>query len=295
MLARHRQAIVAIERLARFFPDREPTRVVEHRPVYIRTPPPKRDEARPHLPPFERLDADGVTVRHPTSGRGVIDAGLTVRSGSFTVVTGSVGSGKTTLLRGLLGLVESDNGVVRWNGEVVPVLSTFLVPPRVSYAGQTARLLSATLWENLVLGWPVDEGDVDDTLRIAALDDDVEEFPDGLQTLVGARGVRLSGGQLQRATAARALVPRPQLVVLDDLSSALDIETEQRLWERVAAGGFTCLAVSHRRAALERADEVVVLQNGRVVGDGSLPHLLRTCGEMRRLWREELFIEAEEA
>jgi ATP-binding cassette subfamily B protein len=125
-------------------------------------------------------------------------------------------------------------------------------------------------------------------------------MPEGLDTVVGPRGVRLSGGQVQRATAARALVRAPDLLVVDDLSSALDVETERLLWDRIADaaragdGPSTLLVVSHRRAALERADQVVVLDRGRVVGAGPLPAVLRTCPEMRRLWSEELVVEAEE-
>ncbi|MGH3490817.1 MAG: ABC transporter ATP-binding protein, partial [Actinopolymorphaceae bacterium] len=126
------------------------------------------------------------------------------------------------------------------------------------------------------------------------------DMPSGLDTVVGPRGVRLSGGQVQRATAARALVRSPDLMVVDDLSSALDVETEQLLWDRIAdaakngQGPSTLLVVSHRRAALERADQVVVLDRGEVVGSGELDELLRTCPEMRRLWSEELVVEAEE-
>jgi ATP-binding cassette subfamily B protein len=112
--------------------------------------------------------------------------------------------------------------------------------------------------------------------------------------------VRLSGGQVQRATAARALVRSPELLVVDDLSSALDVETEELLWRRLAeaaaqgAGPETLLVVSHRAAALRRADQVVVLDRGRVAGCGRLDELLDSCAEMRRLWTEELVVEAEE-
>lgn len=127
-------------------------------------------------------------------------------------------------------------------------------------------------------------------LWLAAFDPDLAALPDGLDTVVGPRGVRLSGGQVQRVTAARALVRRPELLVVDDLSSALDAETERTLWRRLAEaartgeGPATLLVVSHRRAALEQAGQVVVLDGGRVAGCGPLGELLAACPPLRRLW-----------
>ncbi|MFF0868694.1 ABC transporter ATP-binding protein [Nonomuraea sp. NPDC003560] len=236
---------------------------------------------------LEVLEVRGLSVVHP-GGRGVHDVDLTLRRGTFTVVTGAVGAGKTTLVRGVLGLLPLDTGTITWNGRPVPDPGAFLVPGRAAYASQIPRLFSETLRENLLLGLPADDADLARALELAAFEDDLAAMPDGLETVVGPRGVRLSGGQVQRATAARALVRAPDLLVVDDVSSALDVGTENLLWERVARHGpATLLVVSSRRAALERADQVVVLDRGRVAGRGPLGELLRTCPEMRRLWDGE--------
>jgi ATP-binding cassette, subfamily B, bacterial len=302
MLYRVPQSAVAIERLTRLMAPHEHADHLSRRTGvwFHHDPPPAMTAIPARADPLKVLEAQGLTVEHPDGGHGVRDVDLRLERGSFTVVTGAVGAGKTTLVRALLGLLPAKDGVIRWNGQVVADPGTFLVPDRVAYAGQVPRLFSESLRENLLLGWPADERVIDRALHLAALEEDLGQMPDGLATTVGPRGVRLSGGQVQRATAARALVRTPDLLVVDDLSSALDVATEQLLWDRIATasrngdGPATLLVVSHRRAALERADRVVVLDRGSVVGAGPLPELLRTCPEMRRLWSEELLVEAEE-
>jgi ATP-binding cassette subfamily B protein len=187
----------------------------------------------------------------------------------MVVVTGPIGSGKTTLVRAILGLLPIRAGSIRWNGEVIADAGRHLVPPRAAYAAQVPRLWSASLRENLQLGWPVDDDGIAHALQLARLDDDIDEMAEGLDTLVGPRGMRLSGGQLQRAIAARALVRTPELLVVDDLSSALDVETERALWDGLASrdrneAPYALLVVSHRPAALDRADRVIALRNGRI-------------------------------
>jgi ATP-binding cassette subfamily B protein len=309
MLYRVPQGAVATERLTRLMaPYEDADDLSRHTGIWFKAdPPPALTRVPERADRLRVLEARGLTVRHGDGGPGEVGAGrglhavdLRVERGSFTVVTGAVGAGKTTLVRALLGLLPATAGTVTWNGQVVEDPGTFLVPDRAAYAGQVPRLFSESLRENLLLGWPAGSEQLARALALAAFERDLAGMPEGLDTVVGPRGVRLSGGQVQRATAARALVRAPDLLVVDDLSSALDVATEQLLWERIAAaardgdGPATLLVVSHRRAALERADQVVVLDRGRVVGTGPLPELLRTCPEMRRLWSEELVVEAEE-
>jgi ATP-binding cassette, subfamily B, bacterial len=117
------------------------------------------------------------------------------------------------------------------------------------------------------------------------LDPDVERMERGIDTLVGARGVKLSGGQVQRSAAARMLATEAELLVFDDLSSALDLHTESLLWSRLRAQRqVTCIVVSHRRAALESADQILLMDGGRIVDRGTLEELLRRSILMRSLW-----------
>lgn len=140
-----------------------------------------------------------------------------------------------------------------------------------------------------MLGRPDDAPALQSAIRAAVLEPDLATLEFGLDTVVGSRGVKLSGGQIQRAGAARMFLLEPELLVFDDLSSALDAETEAELWRRLFARGreVTCIVVSHRPAALRRADQVLLMDGGRVIATGSLDQLLTISAEMRRLWRDQ--------
>jgi ATP-binding cassette subfamily B protein len=287
-IARFKQAGVSFERMFDLMHTGDPSLLVQRRELHLTGEMP--DYVTPvHDVHLERLDVRGLSFRYPGTENGIEDIDLTLERGSFTVVTGKIGSGKTTLLRTILGLVPADGGSVRWNGEVVTDPDDFFVPPRSAYTPQVPKLFSMSLRENLLLGRDESDGMLDDAVRSAALDSDVGSMPNGLDTLVGPLGMRLSGGQVQRAAAARMFVRDPELLVFDDLSSALDVDTEKTLWERLFAehAESTALVVSHRRPALQRADQIVVLDGGRVVASGKLADLLETSPEFRDLWATE--------
>jgi ABC-type multidrug transport system fused ATPase/permease subunit len=279
---------VSFGRMRAIVPGEPPAALVAPAPVYLRGTPPEP----PPPPPREVLDqfeVRGLTYAHSGGARGIADVSFALERGSFTVITGRIGAGKTTLLHVLLGLLPRDAGEIRWNGRPVDDPATFFVPPRSAYTPQVPRLFSETLRENLLLGRPDGPAALEAAIHAAVLERDLAALEHGLDTLVGPRGVKLSGGQVQRAAAARMFVRDAELLVFDDLSSALDAETEAELWRRLFSRGrgVTRLVVSHRPAALRRAHQVLLMDAGHLVARGTLDELLTSSAEMQRLWQDE--------
>jgi ABC-type multidrug transport system fused ATPase/permease subunit len=281
ILAQERQAGVSIGRMRALVDGAPPMQLVE---AGYRTPtPPPAPASRTDR--LETLTVRGLTRLYPGSGRGVSDIDLTLRRGGFTVITGRVGSGKTTLVRALLGLIPSDAGEIAWNGTVVADPATFMTPPRSAYTAQAPKLFSETLRDNILMGEAASDEMLAAAVELAVFHDDLAQFDLGLATPVGTRGVTLSGGQVQRAAAARMFVREADLLIFDDISSALDVATEQALWRGLfAERRRTCLAVSHRREAFRRADQILLLDEGRVAARGTADQLRATSELFRAIW-----------
>lgn len=289
IMARQKRVSVSFDRLTKLMVDAPEGQLVAHEAVYLQGDLPAVPLPRPA--PADRLDSlvvSGLTYVHPSTGRGIHDIDLSLERGELVVVTGRIGAGKTTLLRALLGLVPMQQGAILWNGKPVSDPATWFRPPRTAYTPQAPRLFSETLRENVLAGLPEMNGNLESALDRAVMDYDLTELDHGLDTQVGPRGVKLSGGQMQRTAAARMFVREPELYVFDDLSSALDVETEAKLWQRIdRLAGATCLVVSHRRSVLRRANRIIVLKDGHVAARGRLDELLVTSPEMQALWHGE--------
>ncbi|MFD2796295.1 ATP-binding cassette domain-containing protein [Promicromonospora vindobonensis] len=219
--------------------------------------------ASPAADGLRELRLDGLSATHDDGTVGVAGVDLVVRRGELVLVVGRVGSGKSSLLGALSGLVDV-GGRLTWNGTAVTDPETFLRPPRVAHVAQVPHVVSGTLADNVRLDH---DRPVAGPVGAAGLDHDVAEAG-GTDTLVGHRGLRLSGGQVQRLGLARALATGTDLLLVDDVSSALDAVTEAEVWSGLRAAGTTVLGTTSRAATLATADRVVVLDGGRVAAVG---------------------------
>ncbi len=262
------------------------------------------------LPGPVAVSLQGVNFRYPSSTVPTLtDVWLNVPAGALVGITGPVGSGKSALARVLLGLYPVESGRVLLDGGALEEIPADERSAHTGYLAQEPYLFSGTVRENILLGSPVaynggNDAVLDTSISSAVLEEDLQGFPDSLETQIGELGIRVSGGQRQRIALARAIVTSshqmPGLLVLDDPFSAVDVDTEARIVASLqqffglqVAPEQRCTIVlfSHRLATFPQADLVVVLDEGRIVEQGSHAELVMANGLYARIYRAQLQVE----
>ncbi|MGY5876224.1 MAG: ABC transporter ATP-binding protein [Candidatus Thorarchaeota archaeon] len=294
MIPQYQRTKVAFERMTKLMKGTDESiseeLLLEHGPIYTA-------EEFPPLPPIDRdafeklrtLTINSLSFSYPDSKNGISEVSFEVKRGTLTIITGRVGSGKTTLLRTMLGLLPHNQGTIIWNDTIIDNPDDFFIPPYTAYTPQVPRLFSESIKDNILMGLPENSVDIWASIRLAVLEEEIRGFENGLDSVIGPKGVKLSGGQKQRVAASRMFVREPELLVFDDLSSALDVETEEVLWKRIFdRGETTCLAVSHRPTVLRKADNIIVMKDGVIADQGTLEELLERSEEMKNLWAADI-------
>lgn len=243
------------------------------------------------LPRFESIRLKAAGFSYNDGAPTLADVDLELTRGQRVAVVGAVGSGKTTLLKLIASQLPALSGEVLLNGRP---LTDYDLPSyrRVTgYIPQEATLFSESVSENVSFGRDLDAESIESALRLGQVWHEMVGLPEGLDQVLGQKGLSISGGQKQRLAIARALAGGPQLLLMDDCTSALDAENERAFWDEFSRRhpDAACLIVTHRLATARQADEIYVLDQGRIVGRGTHDELLADCEEYRNmLTKEEL-------
>jgi len=245
-----------------------------------------------------RIEMRGLTFS-PKNGENPLlrDIHLTVHESEKIVIVGRTGSGKTVLCDLLVRILESSEGSIFYDGIEIHHIPLKVLRRAIGYVPQDILLFSDTIRENIAFGrLEATEEEIEEAARVAQIYDEIMEFPEGMNTVIGEKGITLSGGQRQRIAIARAILMNPPIFILDDALSSVDIQTEERILEGMERflKEKTSILITHRIAPLRRADRIVVLDEGRVVEMGDHPTLLTRGGIYANLyWQRQLEEELE--
>ncbi|MBI3616040.1 MAG: ABC transporter ATP-binding protein [Candidatus Omnitrophica bacterium] len=240
---------------------------------------------------IERIELREVTFAYPSRPEHLVlkEVGLTMRRGTVTALVGPTGSGKSTLAHLLMGLYAPLSGGIWINGEPMPELDLISWRRRIGYVSQDIFVFNATVRENIALWEEVSDSQIQWATGVAELHEFISTLPHGYDSLVGDRGLRLSGGQCQRLAIARAILRRPDVLIFDEATSALDNLTERAVYDAISAVHKEAIVilVAHRLSTVREADQIVVLQGGGIVESGVHGTLIHSNGLYARLYEED--------
>ena len=236
---------------------------------------------------FANIEARDVSYRYPEANKfSISDLSLSINQGSFVGIVGPTGAGKTTAADLLLGILEPHKGEILISGLPAQFAITKW-PGAIAYVPQDIVIINGTLRENVGLGFEskfIDDEMVWESIKSAQLLEYVQNLPNGLDTQVGERGTKMSGGQRQRLGIARALFTRPRLLILDEATSSLDGDTENAIAKAInnLKGKVTVIMIAHRLSTIRKADEVVYLHDGRALAKGSFDEVRNAVPDFDR-------------
>ncbi len=232
------------------------------------------------------IEFNQVTFAYPGRPPVLRDFNLTINPGEITAIVGPTGSGKSTVVRLLLRLYDPASGEVKLDGQALPTLDLASLRSAIGFVGQDVLLFSGSISDNIAYAPTADPSSVADAADAAEATDFITALPNQWDTLVGERGQKLSGGQAQRLSIARALASEPAILILDEATSAVDNETEaaiQRSLQRVSVGRTT-LVIAHRLSTIRDAHRIIVLDQGAITETGTHDELIANRGLYKRLW-----------
>jgi ATP-binding cassette subfamily B protein len=236
------------------------------------------------------IEARGLSFSAGNGGNPLLrDIYITVEKGERLVVVGRTGAGKTVFCNLLARILEPPQGQLFFNGFEIHEIPLEVLRRSIGYVPQDTFLFSDTIHENIAFGkMDATEREIEEAARLAQIYEEIMEFPEGMNTIVGERGITLSGGQRQRIAIARAVLMNPPIFILDDALSSVDIQTEERILEGLDKflKGKTTILITHRIAPLRRADRIIVLEEGQVVETGDHETLLSRGGIYADLYRQ---------
>lgn len=277
-------SVVSYERIEKIIGKENAKKIFDKRNAYV-------FEEKEDLGDIKKLCGEGertLSIKNLSSTfnglNGVRNVNLNLKDGEFLAITGRIGSGKSTLMKTLIDSKEMDEGEISYCGYNLKNIG--LIPPFGSYTPQNVNLFSDTIKNNIILDQEYDEDKFNKVIDDSVLRYDLENLTNKENTLIGSKGVKLSGGQKQRVAVARMLYQDSEVYLLDDVSSALDVRSENQLWDNLKSKDKTRIAITNRQSALLNADRILVLKDGKVDSIGRYSDLLKESAEFREIFNQ---------